>query len=79
MYAVLVVFSPVLRVSNQMTMAPFTMDAPGGINSVLTSLMKPVLPVIFFMQFMYLYRCGLLLGFCFISVVLRWQTAAIPV
>ena len=37
-------------------MAPFSMDAPGGINSVMTSLMKPVLPVIFFMQFMYLYR-----------------------
>eukprot|EP00752_Nemacystus_decipiens_P002003 g1924.t1 len=39
----------------KVTMAPFSLDAPGGINSVMTSLMKPVLPVIFFMQFMYLY------------------------
>lgn len=48
-----------------MTMVPFKMDAPGGMNSVMTSLMKPVLPVIFFMQFMYLYRYDtpLFLGF----------------
>lgn len=39
-------------------MDPFAMDAPGGINSVMTSLMKPVLPLIFFAQFMYLYRYG---------------------
>lgn len=27
--------------------------------SVMTSVMKPVLPLIFFAQFMYLYRCDL--------------------
>ncbi|CAN0036712.1 unnamed protein product [Ectocarpus sp. 4 AP-2014] len=41
----------------KMTLSPFNMDAPGGVNSVMTSLMKPVLPFIFFAQFMYLYRC----------------------
>eukprot|EP00904_Undaria_pinnatifida_P002278 jgi/Undpi1/12050/HiC_scaffold_4.g01749.m1 len=41
----------------KVTMDPFNVDAPGGINSFMTSLMKPVLPVIFYAQFMYLYRC----------------------
>ena len=48
----------ILFVSTQVSLSPLSMDAPGGINSVMTSLMKPVLPLIFFAQFMYLYRCG---------------------
>lgn len=39
----------------KVTMSPFKVDAPGGINSMMTSLMKPVLPLIFYAQFMYLY------------------------
>lgn len=41
---------------SQMTLVPFSIDAPGGMNSFMTSMLKPVLPMIFYMQFMYLYR-----------------------
>jgi hypothetical protein len=34
-----------------MTMSPFKMDMPGGMRSVMTSIMQPVLPVIFWAQF----------------------------
>lgn len=39
----------------KMTMSPFKMDMPGGMRSVMTSLMQPVLPIIFWLQFNYLY------------------------
>ncbi|KAG5182534.1 zeaxanthin epoxidase chloroplast precursor [Tribonema minus] len=39
----------------RMTMSPFKMDMPGGMKSIMTSLMQPVLPLIFWAQFNYLY------------------------
>lgn len=55
---------PVPCLFPQVTLSPFNMDAPGGINSFMTSVMKPVLPLIFFAQFMYLYRCPLASDAC---------------
>lgn len=40
----------------QVQLSPLRFDAPGGMNSMMTSFLKPVLPIIFYMQFMYLYR-----------------------
>ncbi|CAN0454563.1 unnamed protein product [Laminaria digitata] len=47
------------RKCGNVSMSPFNIDAPGGMNSMMTSLMKPVLPLIFYAQFMYLYRYSL--------------------
>ena len=63
----------------QITLSPFNVDAPGGINSMMTSLMKPVLPLIFYAQFMYLYRYSLMFGgrggglyIFFVSFLILW-------
>ncbi|CAM9300604.1 unnamed protein product [Choristocarpus tenellus] len=39
----------------KVSLDPFKVDAPGGMNSMMTSLLKPALPLIFYAQFMYLY------------------------
>lgn len=39
----------------KITMNPFTIDSPGGMKSFMTSFMKPILPIIFWVQFNYLY------------------------
>ncbi|CAM9118912.1 unnamed protein product [Phaeothamnion confervicola] len=39
----------------RVTFNPFSMDMPGGMRSVMTSLLRPAMPLIFFAQFNYLY------------------------
>lgn len=39
----------------KINLSPLSVDAPGGIKSMMTSLLKPALPFIFYMQFMFLY------------------------